>query len=208
MTLRWVERITLRVWSRKNTGRCVKHNLLGLINFIFSPRIVRSTIFDSLVLFVLLDFPEATFGVVMSNMDYISLRAGNSNLKLHLLQEIISVQSYGIRTYKNNFIYHHIEDNMKLLIQAGFPQYHQTFVKETILWFSKDHGKNPKVFSIEDLQFGFIIWSISCGISLSVFMIEVFYVKIMIILKAWLRSLLALIIVCNWIRNRLEHVVL
>lgn len=168
----------------------------------------RTTVFDCFVLFVLLDFPETRFGIVTSDMDYLSLRAGDNNLRLHLLQQVISVQSYGIRVYKSNFIYHHIEDNMGWLIQGGFPQRHFNFIKETVLWFPKDYGKDPQVFSIEDLQFGFIIWGISCGISAFAFLSEVLFELIKSGLKKLLRAVTGVILVVQLIRNRLNVVIL
>lgn len=184
-------------------------NFLCFIIFLYSPRISRSTTFDCMWLLVFMSYPESRFGLVVTDIDYLSMRAGNRLMKkLQVLKQIIGVQSYGIRVYKNNFIYHHIEDNMKWLIQGGFPQRHLQFIKDTILWLPKDDGKIPQVFSIDDLQFGFIIWVISCGVSLSAFLLEVLYSQFKMRLKYFIETLLGLIFVIHLIRNRLRRVVL
>jgi hypothetical protein len=63
-------------------------------------------------------------------------------------------------------------------IPAGIPQYFQKQYLEGLSKINKgnltkiESGKRPKVFAVDDLSFGFVIWLIACSISISVFISE------------------------------------
>jgi hypothetical protein len=84
-------------------------------------------------------------------------------IKQRLLNKI-----YGVGLFKNNFMIQSTEPVMEILIQAGIPQYFLDYVFE-FYFFDREELRGPKVFSIDDLRFGFVIWLVTCGIALAAF---------------------------------------
>lgn len=62
---------------------------------------------------------------------------------------------------------------MQWLIVAGIPQQHFRFVLETALWRVDPSPPEPQVFGMKDLEFGFVTWLVTCGISIVVFVMEI-----------------------------------
>jgi hypothetical protein len=81
----------------------------------------------------------------------------------------------GIGLNKHNHAFWLIEDTMRILIPAGIPQWTRKFIYEMLFQKFKEEEDKPKVFTVEDFQFGFVIWSVACGISLVAFLMEIFY---------------------------------
>lgn len=81
----------------------------------------------------------------------------------------------GIGTKKHNHAFWLIEDTMKMLIQAGIPQWYRKFIYEVLFRDFPSEEIIPKVFSIHDLEFGFVIWAVACGISFVCFFMECIY---------------------------------
>jgi hypothetical protein len=81
----------------------------------------------------------------------------------------------GIGMRKHNHAFWLIEDTMRILIPAGIPQWTRKFIYEVLFRELKEEEDEPKVFSVEDFQFGFVIWGIACGISFVAFLMEIFY---------------------------------
>ena len=78
----------------------------------------------------------------------------------------------GMGVWRNNHAYWLMEDTMRQLIPAGIPQFLRKFVHELFIKPYKPDVKTPKVFSLEDLKFGFVTWLIACSVAFSVFVIE------------------------------------
>lgn len=82
----------------------------------------------------------------------------------------------GMNVYQNNHAYWLMEDTMRKLIPAGIPQYLRRFVLSFFVRETKNHEfKIPKVFSLKDLEFGFVTWLITCFIAIFVFLIEMIW---------------------------------
>ena len=96
------------------------------------------------------------------------------------LNHHFSANVKGVATFRNAHSYWLIEDTMRILIQAGIPQYIKKFI---ILFCFKEtrevEVKIPKVFSINDLEFGFVVWLVACSVAIAGFLCELmwFYCK-------------------------------
>lgn len=92
----------------------------------------------------------------------------------------------GIGVYHNNHAYWKLEKVMRNLIPSGIPQHIRKSIFDVRFKYSVDPVKipskllnlvtSPKVFSLEDLSFEFVIWLVSISVAVAVFMIEVAYV--------------------------------
>ena len=82
----------------------------------------------------------------------------------------------GVGVAQYNHVYWMMENTMRILIQAGIPQYVRKFIYEENFKPSQESkGKVPKVFSLDDLEFQFIIWLITCAVVFSVFVLELLW---------------------------------
>ncbi|KAL7013040.1 hypothetical protein ACKWTF_015167 [Chironomus riparius] len=64
-------------------------------------------------------------------------------------------------------------DVMDRMIASGVLQYLETFSSEALFGKYQEVEDNlPKVFALDDLSFGFILWIYACGLSISVFLFE------------------------------------
>lgn len=65
---------------------------------------------------------------------------------------------------------------MKKLIPSGIPQYLPDF-HAFLLYGIYENVKQtmPKVLTLEDLSFGFVLWLIACGISVVGFLAEIMF---------------------------------
>lgn len=87
---------------------------------------------------------------------------------------------YGISVMKNNFVFHVTEDVMSALVEGGIPQYFLAYIEDVILREMTADPATLKKFDVQDLEFGFVIYLVSCGLSIVVFLIEkitFFYLK-------------------------------
>lgn len=80
----------------------------------------------------------------------------------------------GIGVSMNNHAYWLVKKTMSKLVPAGIPQH----IRNTIYDFHLKHAqppitKSPKVFNIEDLSFGFVVWLIAISIALVAFLLEI-----------------------------------
>lgn len=86
--------------------------------------------------------------------------------------------SIGVGVPRNHFLFHSLERTMQLIIPAGIPQYLWTFHYDTffkIHKYKKIRKKVPKVLSVDDLSFGFVVWLFVCGIAVTCFLSEMVY---------------------------------
>lgn len=136
------------------------------------PRLVKISYFDLFFWCFRLIKPNSNISFTLSNIDF-KTWTSYFMYKPDLLEEPITTESYGIRMYKNNYMYRHVEDVMQYLIAAGIPQFHDRFFVETGLWRVEPTPDIAYVFRTEDLSFGFVIWLVTCAIATIVFILEV-----------------------------------
>lgn len=105
-------------------------------------------------------------------------------------EPIVSL-GHGIGVMKNNFIFPLTDKAMGQLLQNGIPQHFLDYMDKFEFHSIPLDVKEPKVFDIDDLAFGFFVFFASCKISLLAFLGELlyFYGKMLIGLGALLREL-------------------
>jgi hypothetical protein len=120
--------------------------------------------------------PDMKAAILLFQMDMLYLKAISSDSP-DTLKEVISLGGYSLCVPKNNFFSTLSHKVMNQLISGGIPQYLIDYFINFDMRPLLQPIKEPKKFDIEDLMFGFIIWLIACGISITVFIIEltVFY---------------------------------
>lgn len=99
----------------------------------------------------------------------------------------------GIAVYQNNHAYWMVEKVMRFLVPSGIPQHIRNTIFDVSFKYSANPIKvpsgfinvvtSPKVFSLEDLKFGFIIWLGSITVALTAFVLELIYCYGMICFK-------------------------
>jgi len=110
-----------------------------------------------------------------------------------------------VYTTHRSFIYKHLNLILEKLIPAGIPQH--LYELHKFMLFKKyepimDSG--PKVLTIDDLSFGFVLWLGACGISVAGFVLEM----LMFQLRKVLRTFIGLWGILRILRWRLKAVVL
>ena len=81
--------------------------------------------------------------------------------------------SGGLGMVKNSILYPIFDDVMRNLIPSGIPQYLPIYHSKLLFGgYEESDEKLPKVLSLDDLAFGFILWLIACGISITAFTVE------------------------------------
>jgi hypothetical protein len=91
-----------------------------------------------------------------------------------MMTQKIYTYLYGVGMMRNNFIYDVTDEVMSKLVENGIPQYFLRYIRETILQRLPSDVKEPRKFSLDDLQFGFFIHLSCLGISIFVFALEMF----------------------------------
>ena len=99
----------------------------------------------------------------------------------------------------NNHAYWLLVKTMRKLVPAGIPQ----FIRNTVYDFRLKYAlppvlKGPKVFTFEDLKFGFVIWLIAISIALTAFIIEIVKFHGVLVTK----SIVGLYFLLKFIRRR------
>lgn len=89
-----------------------------------------------------------------------------------ILRERLIAPPEGLCVYRNNFAATLHVKIMDALITAGIPQHWYKFTVEFELRSVPDPPREPKVFSIEDLKYGFIIWLVAISVSVGSFLLE------------------------------------
>lgn len=99
-----------------------------------------------------------------------------------------------IVTDANSFLHKVFVQIMDKLIPAGIPQhlynYHESMMFKP---YEPDNSKKPKVLSIDDLFFGFILWICACGISSFAFFMEILCNKLSLLFRNCLSVLIILL---------------
>lgn len=128
--------------------------------------------FDLLSLAPKIQDPSSKIAVMLLEMDYHAIKAFKKNFP-KIIEEEIDIDLEGICLGRNNFGFPMLKSLFPKLVEAGIPQYFNSYFKDFELKPLLDDPAEPFVFSIEDLRFGFIVWLVACGVSSVVFMIEV-----------------------------------
>ena len=106
--------------------------------------------------------------------DYKAIKSLRTNVP-KLLKESISIGSFAACTYSHNFIFRLMDATISRIVEAGIPQYHFSYLMDFELKPLLDDPKEPSIFSISDLEFGFVTWLIACGISIGAFLGELLW---------------------------------
>lgn len=98
----------------------------------------------------------------------------------------------GVSTTKNNFIFGITEEVIRDLNTGGIMQHFVKYIEEFI-FRPRKHPEpyEPEVFSVERLEFGFVIWLVTCAVAIFAFLAEliIFNVSNLIGLRALLRHI-------------------
>jgi hypothetical protein len=83
---------------------------------------------------------------------------------------------YSISFYKNSIMHDLLHDVLEKTIPAGIPQYFYKYEQEDRYRISGHKNEeileSRRILSLNDLEYGFVLWAIACGISTTVFIIE------------------------------------
>lgn len=115
-----------------------------------------------------------------------------------LQEEFLTIQ-IGLALPNNHFMYELLEESIRLLMPSGVLRHDRDFYKSSVCYktINEIFIKRPKILSINDLEFGFVIWLVACGFSITAFVIEVSYVY----LKYTIMQITGLIYLLNFIKN-------
>jgi len=126
-----------------------------------------------------------------------------SALKLKRFRKDTTITA--LLTYKNSFIYEFLDNLLQKTIPFGIPQHLMSFHYFMLFkYYEVLNVKDPKVLTIDDLSFGFVLWLIACGISVIGFFMELLSFK----LRKVLRNFIGLWMLLSILRWRLKNVVL
>ncbi|KAG5671924.1 hypothetical protein PVAND_002092 [Polypedilum vanderplanki] len=118
-----------------------------------------------------------------------------------LLQETLFTKQVGLAIEKEHFLYNLIEETLQKIIPFGISQHSADYHKWVLYRGYKEVEKDePSSYSLADLSFVFILWTITCGISFFVFCYEFLSVKF----KHHSRELLGLILLSILLYQRLK----
>ena len=103
----------------------------------------------------------------------------------------------GLGMVKNSILYPIFDEVIRNLIPSGVPQYLRKY-HERLLYgiYEELEEKAPKVLTLDDLEFGFIIWLIASGISIAAFLSEIFrfYIENLLKMHIGLAMLVSIIV--------------
>jgi hypothetical protein len=88
---------------------------------------------------------------------------------------------------------------MKRIVPAGIPQHFWKQEQEMKHKIKFENEDNKKVLSLEDLEYGFVMWIVACAISTAVFLDEFLRPK----LKKFVRASVGLFYFMKLLRVRL-----
>lgn len=124
---------------------------------------------------------SSKIGLYLTEKDHRALRVVYKNVP-KLIKQQIRDATIGIGTRRSNFMFELVQNVMMPAVEAGIPQNLLKFILEAYMQPLEDDPSEPKVFSFDDLSFGFVVWIITCGMAFVVFIIELlwFYGRILI----------------------------
>jgi hypothetical protein len=145
---------------------------------------------------------KAALPTSKADLKIIESRFGEIGIKV-LKQEINFLPS-GVCVHRNSFFVRFSGKISNALITGGIIQYWFYY-----LIYFEAHPQyipppEPKVFAIEDLDFGFFIWLIACGICVTAFLIEVLYCSIKVHIVKIFKQLLGLYFIVKFLSNKVK----
>jgi len=82
-------------------------------------------------------------------------------------------------TKRNSFIHDVLDDVLDKTIPAGIPQYLLKYHFDIVFKeFDPGADNEPKVLTLDDLSFGFVLWGFACGIATVSFFFELLKLSI------------------------------
>lgn len=118
--------------------------------------------------------PESKVALMIMEKDHRALTTVFKNVA-KLIKQQVKDNTIGMGVSRNHFIYPLLEKTMTRAIEGGIPQYFLEFMLKFYMKVIEDDPKEPKVFGINDLHFGFVVWICSFAISLTAFSIELLW---------------------------------
>lgn len=97
-----------------------------------------------------------------------------------LLDQVLFRYPMGIEVKQNTHAFDILEETLQLIIPFGIPQHSVNIHKWKWLYKFDPEQKQPQVFSLESLSFGFVLWLGACGMSFLWFLFE--------FLQLWLKK--------------------
>jgi hypothetical protein len=101
---------------------------------------------------------------------------------------------------KNNVLVNHIDEILNRLIEAGLEKYHFNYYDwVTVSRFDNEPEDTRRIFSLNDLEYGFVLWLAACLGSFLVFIYEINSLR----LRRKLRVLIGLVDFLRLLRARM-----
>ena len=118
--------------------------------------------------------PSSKAAITVTKSEHKTLKAIEMKVP-KLMKQSIVLYPFAPCAYRNNFIYKLMDATLSRLIEAGIPQYQFRYLMNFEFKPLIEPPKAPRTFSFSDLEFGFVTWSIACGISIGVFTAEILW---------------------------------
>lgn len=127
--------------------------------------------------------------IMMTDIEYNVLRS-HSEYPPMVMEEKIPFASMAVCTRSFNFANQLVVEVMMKLMPTGIPQYLYKYLMEFEFRPLVAPPVEPIVFSLTDLEFGFIVWLIAVGVCITAFFLELLwyslYRKLVKIVKDWI----------------------
>lgn len=127
-------------------------------------------------------FPVSKTAIPLSYVDIKLAKLAYQDIPRVIKERLISPPE-GICVNRNNFAAALNQKVMNRLITGGVPQFLYKFTVEFELRSVPDPPRGPKVFTVEDLKFGFMIWLATISVSVAAFFLELIYYYLVKIIR-------------------------
>lgn len=138
---------------------------------------------EALEIFKGMSKPSPKASIVLGDNDYMALKVFDRNTPKVIKQTII-FEPLGVCVPRSNFAFKLIDDTMRNLNQFGIASYYVNYLK-FLLRPQPELPSEPRVFSLSDLEFGFVSWLIACGVCILVFIGEVLKYRLRILFQKY-----------------------
>lgn len=120
-----------------------------------------------------------------------------------ILQEVLGTTQVGIGLPLKHFLYSAVDETLQKIIPTGIVShlldYHKWVLYRDGIDFSD--VSEPKVLTLNDLSFGFVMWLIACGLSACGYLFEIFVFK----MRKRLRVVIGIFLFLNVLQQRLSR---
>lgn len=134
-----------------------------------------------------------------TDTDYRVIKAFEMNVP-KIMKQTLTLEPIGACTTHNNFAFRLIDETMGNLTQAGIPQFLFRYFLDFEMRSLVDPPKEPSVFSVRDLEFGFVTWLIACGFAIVTFLGELILKKLMVLFYDFIGLFLLLKFLCGTLK--------